>query len=98
MLCSYAGAREEAEYPNVRDGAVPPRKALLCRHRGKKEGAERRLAEVSLQYQSFAKQSKNLMEEMEKFRKASMSDALTGVFNRRAYELHIKKALESLKN
>ena len=63
-----------------------------------KNGVEKRLEDMHVRYQTFAKQSEAMLKEMEKFRKASMKDALTGTFNRRAYDLQIKKALEGLKD
>ena len=62
-----------------------------------KAGIENRLQDIHQRYQEFAKRSKAMLEEMEKFRQASFKDSLTGVYNRRAYDFQIKKALESLR-
>ncbi|MFH1138532.1 MAG: GGDEF domain-containing protein [Pseudomonadota bacterium] len=62
-----------------------------------KAGIENRLQDIHQRYQEFARRSKAMLEEMEKFRQASIKDALTGAYNRRAYDFQIKKALESLR-
>jgi diguanylate cyclase len=59
-----------------------------------KAGVERRLQDIHQRYQDFAQKSQTLTEEMERFRQASLQDGLTGVLNRRAYDLHIRKAIE----
>jgi diguanylate cyclase (GGDEF)-like protein len=61
-----------------------------------KEGVERRLEEVHRRYQGFADRSRQMLEEMEKLRQTSLSDPLTGSFNRRAYDVQIVKAIEEL--
>ena len=61
-----------------------------------KKGVERRLEEVHRRYKGFADRSRQMLEEMEKLRKTSLSDPLTGSFNRRAYDAQIVKAIEEL--
>jgi len=58
--------------------------------------AEKRFQEIHRRYQEFSKKTESLLGEMEKFRQTSLRDGLTGVYNRRAYDLQIKKALEEL--
>lgn len=62
-----------------------------------KHGTERRLNDINNRYQNFTTQSKLLFEEMEKFKNASLTDSLTGASNRRAYDLEVDQALDSLK-
>ena len=63
-----------------------------------KHGTERRLNDINQRYHDFTAQSRQLFDEMEKFRNASLTDGLTGVSNRRAYDLEVAKALEALQN
>ena len=58
-----------------------------------KAGAEDRLKDIHGRYQEFTRQSRHMLKEMERFRRESMKDGLTGVLNRRAYDLQIRKAL-----
>ncbi|MBW2623063.1 MAG: diguanylate cyclase, partial [Deltaproteobacteria bacterium] len=55
---------------------------------------KRRLASVHKRYEEFSKRSKTMLQEMEKFKKASLHDSLTKVYNRRGYDAQIKKAVE----
>ena len=61
-----------------------------------KKGVEKRLEEVHARYQGFAERSRQMLAEMEKLRKTSFSDPLTGALNRRAYDAHIKKAIDEM--
>lgn len=63
-----------------------------------KSTIRRRLKSVHDRYQEFTRQSKTMIQQMEKFKKASLRDGLTGIFNRRAYDIQIKKALSDLKS
>lgn len=62
-----------------------------------KGAIRRRLRSVHQRYQEFAAKSRDQLAEMEEFKKASLHDGLTGAYNRRAYDLQIRKALEELK-
>jgi len=57
---------------------------------------QKRLKTLHRRYQEFTQQSKAALEEAERFKKASLRDRLTEVYNRRAYDFQIKKALEDL--
>jgi len=70
--------------------------ARLRQVEAEKASAEKRFQEIHRRYQEFSKKTKRLLGEMEKFRQASLRDGLTGVYNRRAYDIQIKKALEEL--
>ncbi|MBF0527928.1 MAG: diguanylate cyclase [Deltaproteobacteria bacterium] len=72
--------------------------ARLKQMAAEKAGVERRLADIHQRYQDFSQKSQEMLAEMEKFRQASQSDGLTNIYNRRAYDLQIAKALEELKN
>ncbi|MBW1947854.1 MAG: GGDEF domain-containing protein [Deltaproteobacteria bacterium] len=61
-----------------------------------KKSVQKRLKSVHRRYQDFTRQSKTAFEEMERFKKASLHDRLTEVYNRRAFDFQIKKALEDL--
>ena len=54
---------------------------------------KRRLTSVHKRYDEFSRQSKKMLRDMEKFKKASLHDGLTGVYNRRGYDAQIKKAV-----
>ena len=71
--------------------------ARLRQLEAEKNGTERRLNDINNRYQDFTTQSKQLFEEMEKFRNASLTDGLTSVSNRRAYDIEVENALEALK-
>lgn len=58
-----------------------------------KGAVRKRLESVHKRYQDFTRKSEAQLKEMEKFKKASFQDDLTGVYNRRAYDLQIQKAL-----
>lgn len=62
-----------------------------------KAGVETRLEDINRRYQQFTQRSKAMLEEMERFRLASLKDGLTGIYNRRAYDIQIKRTLDTLK-
>ena len=69
----------------------------LQRMEKEKSGVENRLKDIHQRYQDFTRKSRAMLEEMQKFRQASLRDGLTGVYNRRAYDTQIKKTLEEYK-
>ena len=85
---------------NIRERLRRKRDEDEARYRrleAEKAGVENSLMSVRQKYQDFTSQSRALMEQMEKLRHASMTDGLTGAYNRRAYDLQIKRMLEALR-
>lgn len=63
-----------------------------------KTALESRLDSVRRDYDSFVTQSRKLLKELEDFKSISMKDALTGVYNRRAYDEAVNLSIENFKN
>jgi diguanylate cyclase len=68
--------------------------ARILEAESERGATKRRLTSVHKRYEEFSRQSKTMLQEMEKFKKASLHDGLTGVYNRRGYDAQIKKAVE----
>ncbi|MDY6850630.1 MAG: diguanylate cyclase, partial [Thermodesulfobacteriota bacterium] len=62
-----------------------------------KTKAEKRFQDIHSRYQEFTKRSEKALKDMEKFRQASLRDGLTRIYNRRAYDLQIEKAVEEFR-
>ncbi|MDR1609125.1 MAG: diguanylate cyclase [Deltaproteobacteria bacterium] len=58
---------------------------------------ESRLDSVRRDYDTFVTQSHKLLKELEDFKSISMRDALTGVYNRRAYDEAVNLSIENFK-
>jgi diguanylate cyclase len=72
--------------------------ALIQQMVREKNGVEKRFQSIHERYRDFSRQRETMMKEMEAFRQASLQDGLTGIFNRRAYDLQLEEALKSLQN
>ncbi|MDR2142647.1 MAG: GGDEF domain-containing protein [Deltaproteobacteria bacterium] len=59
---------------------------------------ESRLDSVRRDYDTFVSQSHKLLKELEDFKSISMRDALTGVYNRRAYDEAVNISIENFRN
>ena len=68
--------------------------ARILEAESERGATKRRLTSVHKRYEEFSRQSKTMLQEMEKFKKDSLHDGLTGVYNRRGYDAQIKKAVE----
>ncbi|MDR2946950.1 MAG: diguanylate cyclase [Candidatus Adiutrix sp.] len=58
--------------------------------------AEQKLEKSRRDYEAFTKQSSEMIQEIENLRAVSLRDPLTGIYNRRAYDSQIVKALEAV--
>jgi diguanylate cyclase len=65
--------------------------------RKEKMALESRLDSVRRDYDTFVSQSHKLLKELEDFKSISMRDALTGVYNRRAYDEAVNLSIENFK-
>ncbi|MDR0547838.1 MAG: diguanylate cyclase [Deltaproteobacteria bacterium] len=63
-----------------------------------KTALESRLDSVRRDYDTFVSQSHKLLKELEDFKSISMRDALTGVYNRRAYDEAVNLCIENFKS
>lgn len=71
--------------------------ARLRKVEAEKAVVEKRLEDINRRYKEFSRQSKDMLEQMEKFRQLSYNDGLTKVYNRRAYDHQIQKTIDEFR-
>jgi diguanylate cyclase (GGDEF)-like protein len=62
-----------------------------------KKSIQRRLMTVHQRYKAFSEKSQAMLQEMEKLKQISLTDPLTQVYNRRAYDAQIQATVTALK-
>ncbi len=82
-LQSHVQAKKEAD------------KARLTALSEESQVVKARLEQSQRDYEDFSRQSREMLEEIEVLKKASLSDPLTGLYNRRAYDAQIAKTIAS---
>jgi diguanylate cyclase len=95
-LLTLIAVKVEALCQSIQEKTLQDEKRLLELQK-EKVALESRLDTVRRDYDTFVTQSHKLLKELEDFKSISMRDALTGVYNRRAYDEAVNLSIENFK-
>jgi diguanylate cyclase len=96
-LLTLIAVKVEILCQSIQEKTLQDERRLMELHK-EKTALESRLDSVRRDYDSFVSQSHKLLKELEDFKSISMRDALTGVYNRRAYDEAVNLCIENFKS